>query len=89
LVGKPINQPANQPTFRSFSVSGEECLVMVKRKIKLTDEQKNKNEEILSRLQEERSRLAEETRAMQEQTKRKPGRKRKKQTKTAVEEQPE
>ena len=62
---------------------------MAKRKIKLTDEQKKKNAEILSRLQEERKRLVEETRALQEQTKRKPGRKRKKQVKTAVEEQPE
>ncbi|MCA9873195.1 MAG: hypothetical protein KC441_06055 [Anaerolineales bacterium] len=60
---------------------------MAKRKVKLTDEQKRKNAEILFRLQEERRRLVEETRALQEQTKRKPGRKRKKKMNTAVEEQ--
>ncbi|MBK8984757.1 MAG: hypothetical protein IPM39_01535 [Chloroflexi bacterium] len=62
---------------------------MVKGKIKLTDEQENKNAEILSRLREERSRLAEETRALQDEVKRKPGRKRRKQTQTAVEESSE
>jgi len=80
---RPIGHPVNQ-----FSKPGEE-FVMAKRKIKLTDEQKKKNAEILSQLQEERKRLVEETRALQEQTRRKPGRKRKRQTKTAVEEQPE
>jgi hypothetical protein len=83
--------PTQKPLVVSetFALSGEECFVMAKRKIKLSDEQKDKNEEILSRLQEERSRLAEETRALQEQTKRKPGRNRKKQERKTVEEQSE
>ena len=51
---------------------------MAKRKVKLTEEQKQRNTEILSRLEMERQRLIEETRALQQQTKRKPGRKRKK-----------
>ena len=51
---------------------------MAKRKVKLTEEQKQRNAEILSRLEKERQRLIEETRALQQQTKRKPGRKRKK-----------
>ena len=51
---------------------------MAKRKVKLTDEQKQRNAEILARLEMERQRLIEETRALQQQTKRKPGRKRKK-----------
>jgi hypothetical protein len=51
---------------------------MAKRKVELTDEQKQKNLAILQRLEEERRRLVEETRALQEQTKRKPGRKKKK-----------
>ena len=51
---------------------------MAKRKVKLTEEQKQRNAEILSRLEMERQRLIEETRALQQQTKRKPGRKRKK-----------
>jgi hypothetical protein len=50
---------------------------MARRKVKLTEEQKNTNEAILDRLEEERRRLVEETRALQEQTKRKPGRKKK------------
>lgn len=62
---------------------------MAKRKVKLTEDQKRKNAEILSRLAEERDRLVAETRALQEQTKRKSSRKRKKQHKTAVEEQVE
>ncbi len=53
---------------------------MAKRKVKLTEEQKQRNAEILSRLEMERQRLIEETRALQQQTKRKPGRKRKKQS---------
>jgi hypothetical protein len=63
--------------------------IMGKRGVKLTKDQQQRNDAILSRLEEERSRLAEETRAMQEQTKRKPNRKRKKPTATAVEEQSE
>ena len=51
---------------------------MAKRKVKLTEDQKKQNAEILARLEEERQRLIEETRALQQQTKRKPGRKRKK-----------
>lgn len=51
---------------------------MSKRKIELSNEQQQKNDEILSRLEIERRTLVEETRAMQENTKRKPGRKRKK-----------
>ena len=51
---------------------------MAKRKVKLTEEQKQRNAEILARLEMERQRLIEETRALQQQTKRKPGRKRKK-----------
>lgn len=50
---------------------------MSKRKIELSNEQQQKNDEILSRLEIERRTLVEETRAMQENTKRKPGRKRK------------
>lgn len=50
---------------------------MARRKVELTDEQKQKNNAILDRLEEERRRLIEETRALQEQTKRKPGRKKK------------
>ena len=53
---------------------------MAKRKVKLTEEQKQRNAEILTRLEMERQRLIEETRALQQQTKRKPGRKRKKHT---------
>ena len=53
---------------------------MAKRKVKLTEEQKQRNAEILARLEMERQRLIEETRALQQQTKRKPGRKRKKST---------
>lgn len=53
---------------------------MAKRKVKLTEDQKQRNAEILSRLEMERQRLIEETRALQQQTKRKPGRKRKKTT---------
>lgn len=56
----------------------EENLNMAKRKIKLTDDQRNKNAEILARLESERKRLIEETRALQQQERRKPGRKRRK-----------
>lgn len=59
---------------------------MGKRGVKLTEDQKKKNDAILSRLEAERSRLAEETREMQEQTRRKPTRKRHKAPPTAVEE---
>ena len=52
---------------------------MAKRKVKLTEDQKRRNAEILARLEYERQLLIEETRALQQQTKRKPGRKRKKQ----------
>lgn len=63
---------------------------MVKRGVKLTEDQKKRNDAILSRLEEERSQLVEETRAMQEQTGRKANRRRTKGTKTAViEESPE
>lgn len=50
---------------------------MAKRKVELTEEQKQQNEAILARLEADRQRLVEETRALQLQTKRKPGRKRK------------
>ena len=50
---------------------------MAKRKVELTEEQKQKNDEILARLEADRERLVEETRALQQRTKRKPGRKRK------------
>ena len=50
---------------------------MAKRKVELTAEQKQRNAEILARLEAERQRLVQETRALQQQTKRKPGRKRK------------
>lgn len=50
---------------------------MARKKVKLTEEQKDTNEAILERLEQERRRLVEETRALQEQTKRKPGRKKK------------
>jgi hypothetical protein len=62
---------------------------MGKRGVKLTEDQQQKNDAILFRLQEERDRLAEETREMQEQTRRKPVRKRKKPETTAVEESAE
>ena len=50
---------------------------MARRKVELTEDQKQKNAKILARLEAERQRLIEETRALQQQTKRKPGRKRK------------
>lgn len=59
---------------------------MARKKVKLTDEQKEKNNAILDRLEEERQRLVEETRALQEQTKRKPGRKKKNQSTSTAEE---
>jgi hypothetical protein len=59
---------------------------MARRKVKLTDDQKRRNEEILERLDAERRRLVEETRALQEQTKRKPGRKKKTQPLPPLEE---
>ncbi|MCA9926376.1 MAG: hypothetical protein KC419_10265 [Anaerolineales bacterium] len=43
---------------------------MAKRKVELTELQKKKNEEILSRLAEERRRLIEETRNLQKQSRR-------------------
>lgn len=52
---------------------------MARKKVELTNEQKDINDEILDRLEMERRRLIEETRALQEQTKRKPGRKKKNQ----------
>jgi len=58
---------------------------MARRKVELTDEQKEKNAEILDRLEIERQRLREETRALQLRTKRKPGRKRKNQPRKATE----
>ena len=58
---------------------------MARRKVELTDEQKNTNIAILDRLEAERRRLVEETRALQEQTKRKPGRKKKNQTASLTE----
>jgi hypothetical protein len=50
---------------------------MARRKVELSQDQKQKNAKILARLEAERQRLIEETRALQQQTKRKPGRKRK------------
>ena len=50
---------------------------MARRKVQLSQDQKQRNAEILERLEAERRRLVEETRALQQQTKRKPGRKRK------------
>lgn len=58
---------------------------MARKKVKLTEEQKDTNDAILDRLEEERRRLVEETRALQEQTKRKPGRKKKNQPNTLTE----
>jgi hypothetical protein len=43
---------------------------MTKRKIKLTEEQKRKNDMILARIEAERDRLFEETRALQRQFRR-------------------
>ena len=43
---------------------------MAKRKVELTDSQKKRNEEILSRLADERQRLIEETRNLQKQSRR-------------------
>ena len=54
-------------------------LKIARKKVELTNEQKDINDEILDRLELERRRLIEETRALQEQTKRKPGRKKKNQ----------
>jgi hypothetical protein len=51
---------------------------MAKRKISLSDEQKRRNEEILTRLENEREQLVEETRALQQAERRRPGRKRRK-----------
>ena len=51
---------------------------MAKRKVVLTEEQKAKNAEILSRLERERQMLVEETRALQQQERSRPGRKRRK-----------
>lgn len=62
---------------------------MGKGKIALSNEQQQKNDEILSRLEKERDRLVAETRALQEETRRKPGRKRRHRQATAVEEQTE
>lgn len=50
---------------------------MAKRKVVLSSEQKNKNDEILARIRAEEQRLFEETRALQQEWKRKSGRKRK------------
>ena len=58
---------------------------MARRKVELTDEQKNNNIAILDRLEAERRRLVEETRALQEQTRRKPGRKKKTQPTSPIE----
>ena len=44
---------------------------MARRKVQLSQDQKQKNAEILERLEAERRRLVEETRALQQQTKRK------------------
>ena len=43
---------------------------MAKRKIKLTDEQKRKNDMILARIEAERNRLFEETKTLQRQFRR-------------------
>jgi len=43
---------------------------MRKRKVELTDEQRNKNDMILARIEAERDRLFEETRALQQQFRR-------------------
>ena len=51
---------------------------MAKRKVELTEEQKTRNAEILSRLERERQMLVEETRALQLQERSRPGRKRRK-----------
>lgn len=58
---------------------------MARKKVSLSSEQKEHNDEILDRLEEERVRLIEETRALQEQTKRKPGRKKKNQPTSSLE----
>lgn len=40
---------------------------MAKRKVELTEEQKEKNEQILARIEKERQKLFEETRKLQQQ----------------------
>ena len=51
---------------------------MAKRKVELTDEQKQRNQLILARIEAERDRLFEETRALQQQFRRNIKRKRSK-----------
>jgi hypothetical protein len=53
---------------------------MAKSKVKLSDDQKRKNKEILARLEEERELLIEETRSLQQGSRRRPGRKKQKST---------
>ncbi len=48
---------------------------MAKRKVVLTDTQKQNNEAILARLESERLALVEETKSLQDNTKRRAGRK--------------
>ena len=43
---------------------------MAKRKVELTDTQKQRNEEILAKLEADRLRLVEETRSLQEKSRR-------------------
>jgi len=49
---------------------------MAKRKVELTDDQREKNELILARIESEKARLFEETRALQQQFRRNIKRKR-------------
>ncbi len=58
---------------------------MAKRKVKLTEDQKRRNAEILARLEMERQRLTEETRALQLRERSRPGRKRRKKHKATEE----
>jgi len=58
---------------------------MAKRKVELTEEQKQRNAEILARLEMERQRLTEETRALQLRERSRPGRKRRKKHKPVEE----
>jgi hypothetical protein len=51
---------------------------MAKREVKLTEEQKNRNDAILARIEAERARLFSETRALQQQFRRNIKRKRSK-----------
>ncbi len=58
---------------------------MAKKKVKLTEEQKRRNKEILARLAEEERRMFEDTRALQREWKSKSNRRRRSRSRRAGE----